>query len=294
MIVGTWSTWRRSRRGRTRRRSRRHLLVRRDPLPDDRWQARWPIARRTAYTDLLARMQPSQLVREIDPTVPEAVDQIVSTCLQPDPRFRYQSTPELLAALEHLDENGVPLPEPTPIWRSWRFWSTAAMLTAALVGGTWWFAQLFAPTVPVVHDPVSVLIADSHEHDGRPTVQGSPRAVARRGCGRGVFRHRLRPAERASRRLTAQCRRRARRKVARVVAQREGVKVVLAGGTYGRDRLPSLGSRHQPADGSSTLIERRASGQQGRRPERNRPTGQQRPQEPGDTKPHGPQPPTRC
>ena len=54
-----------------------------------------------AYTDLLARMQSEPTrVREIDPTVPEAVDQIVSKCLQPDPALRYQSTPDLLAALE--------------------------------------------------------------------------------------------------------------------------------------------------------------------------------------------------
>ena len=69
----------------------------------------WPSARR-AYTDLLARMESEPTrVREIDPTVPEAVDQIVSTCLQPDPALR-QSTPELLAALEHLDETAFRCP----------------------------------------------------------------------------------------------------------------------------------------------------------------------------------------
>ena len=77
-----------------------------------------------AYTDLQARMQSEPTrVREIDPTVPEAVERIVSTCLQPDPAARYQTTSGVIGRLERLDDNGVPLPEPTPIWRSWRFWS---------------------------------------------------------------------------------------------------------------------------------------------------------------------------
>ncbi len=165
-----------------------------------------------AYTDLLARMQAEPTrVREIDPTVPEAVDQIVSRCLQPDPALRYQSTPDLLAALERLDENGVPLPEPTPIWRSWRFWSSAAIAH----GRARWRNLVVRSVVRAdgAGRARSGVGADRrlHERDGRPTVQGRPRAVARRGRGRCVVRHRLRSAERASRRLTAQCRQRARR-----------------------------------------------------------------------------------
>ena len=208
-----------------------------------------------AYTDLLARMQAEPTrVREIDPTVPEAVDQIVSRCLQPDPALRYQSTPDLLAALEHLDENGVPLPEPTPIWRSWRFWSSAAMLTAALVGGTWWFAQLFAPTVPVVHDPVSVLIADFTNATGDPQFKGvleQSLGVAVEGAS-FVTAYDRRNALRVASQLNAGSA--LDEKVARVVAQREGVKVVLAGGIVPDGTGYRLSVRGiSPADGSSTL-----------------------------------------
>jgi serine/threonine protein kinase/tetratricopeptide (TPR) repeat protein len=208
-----------------------------------------------AYTDLIARMQSEPTrVREIDPTVPEAVERIVSKCLQPDPALRYQTTTDLLAALERLDENGVPLPEPTPIWRSWRFWSTAATLMAVLVAGTWWFAQLFAPVVPVVHDPVSVLIADFTNATGEPMFKD-------------VLEQSLGVAVEGASFVTAYDRRNALRvasqlnagnvldeKVARVVAQREGVKVVLAGG-IGPDgngyRLSVRGI--SPADGTATL-----------------------------------------
>ena len=208
-----------------------------------------------SYTDLLARMQSEPTrVREIDPTIPEAVDRIVSRCLQPDPALRYQSTPDLLAALEHLDENGVPLPEPTPIWRSWRFWSTAATLTAVLVGGTWSFAQWFAPTVPVVHDPVSVLIADFTNATGDRTFNGvleQSLGVAVEGAS-FVTAYDRRNALRVASQLNAGSA--LDEKVARVVAQREGVKVVLAGGIVPDGSGYRLSIRGiSPADGSATL-----------------------------------------
>jgi serine/threonine protein kinase/tetratricopeptide (TPR) repeat protein len=208
-----------------------------------------------AYSDLLARMrsEPTRL-REIDPTVPEAVDRIVSTCLQPDPALRYQSTSDLLAALERLDEHGIPLPEPMPIWRSWRFWSTAVTLMAALVAGTWWFTQLFAPTVPVVHDPVSVLIADFTNATGDATFKGvleQSLGVAVEGAS-FVTAYDRRNALRVASQLNAGSA--LDERVARVVAQREGVKVVLAGGIVPDGTGYRLSVRGvSPADGSATL-----------------------------------------
>jgi serine/threonine protein kinase/tetratricopeptide (TPR) repeat protein len=219
-----------------------------------------------AYTDLLARMnaEPRPL-REIDSNVPEAIERIVSKCLQPDPAGRYQTTADLLHELERLDENGVPLPEPTPFYRTWRFWTVAAALTTVLVGGTWWFAQLFAPVVPVVHEPVSVLFADFANGTGDRMFDG----VLEQSLGVAV--------ERASF-VTAYDRRNALRvatqlgagktldeTVARIVAQREGVKLVLAGGIVSDGAGYRLSARGiNPADGSQTFsTEVRASTKEG-------------------------------
>jgi len=64
----------------------------------------------TSMAALMERMQhapPS--VRSIDPTIPAAVDALVTKCLQPDPALRYQRFADLLAELNQLDANGHPL-----------------------------------------------------------------------------------------------------------------------------------------------------------------------------------------
>ncbi len=95
-------------------------------------------------------------VRTIDATIPEAVEQVISRCLQPDPAARFQTSAELVTALDRLDENGRPLPIHRVI--GMKGMAAAVALFAVLIAGTWWFAR--GPAVPVQHDPVSVLIAD--------------------------------------------------------------------------------------------------------------------------------------
>ena len=216
-----------------------------------------------AYSDLMARMTtPPTPLREVDPTVPEAVDQLVTKCLQPDPAARYQLTSDLLTALERLDENGIPLPEPTPLYRTWKFWTVAASLTAVLIGGTWWFAQLFAPTLPVTHDPVLVLISDFVNGTG-DAMFGN---VLEQSLGEAVEgatfvtsydrRNALRVATQLNAGKTLD------EKVARVVAQREGVNIVLAGGIVPDGSGYRLSVRGiNPADGTQTMAsEVRAAG----------------------------------
>ena len=208
-----------------------------------------------AYSDLMARMkEPPTPLRQVDPTVPDAVEQVVSKCLQPDPTARYQTTDDLLEALEGLDENGIPLPEPIPVWRSWKFWSAAAVLTLLLVGGTWWFAQLFAPTLPVTRDPVLVLISDFVNGTG-DAMFGN---VLEQSLGEAVEgatfvtsydrRNALRVATQLNAGKTLD------EKVARVVAQREGVNIVLAGGIVSDGSGYRLSVRGiNPADGTQTM-----------------------------------------
>ena len=191
---------------------------------------RWADGATGAYSDLLARMkaEPTPL-RTVNPEIPEAVEQVVSRCLQPDPAARYQTTPELLGALERLDDQGIPLPEPTPLWRSWKFWTAAASVTALLMAGTSWFTQWLAPPAAVARETVSVLISDFANSTGDAMFDG-------------VLEQSLGVAVEGASFVTAYDRRNALRvamqqnagraldeNVARVVAQREGVKIVLAG-----------------------------------------------------------------
>ncbi|HEY7290005.1 MAG TPA: serine/threonine-protein kinase [Vicinamibacterales bacterium] len=94
--------------------------------------------------------------RSVAPDVPEALSRIVAHCIEPDPQKRFQSTLELEAALDRLDENG----EPIPVRRVFGMpvLASIVLLALALLGGSWWYASRLIPVAQ--HDPVSVLIAD--------------------------------------------------------------------------------------------------------------------------------------
>ncbi|MDP9322487.1 MAG: protein kinase [Acidobacteriota bacterium] len=94
--------------------------------------------------------------RSIEPDIPEAVDRIVTHCIEPDPAKRYQTTVELQAELNRLDDNGELIPIPARF--SKKMIAGAATLVLALVSATWWFTR--TPPPPKQHDPVSVVIAD--------------------------------------------------------------------------------------------------------------------------------------
>jgi serine/threonine protein kinase/tetratricopeptide (TPR) repeat protein len=108
----------------------------------------------SAVYELQQRMaQPPASVRAAVPEVPEALDKLVTKCIEPEADKRYQTTSELVAALNRLDDNGklkrikkvVGLP------------LTAALVIAllALSAGIWLYTR-----PPVEHAPISVVIAD--------------------------------------------------------------------------------------------------------------------------------------
>ena len=62
----------------------------------------------SAVAELMGRMkEPPIRVRSIDSALPEALDAIITRCLQPDPAHRYQTTAELCADLDALSPEGV-------------------------------------------------------------------------------------------------------------------------------------------------------------------------------------------
>jgi len=177
--------------------------------------------------DLQARMtaEPRRL-REIDAKLPEAVEQIVSRCLQPDPAARFQTTQELVAALDRLDENGNLQPLPVQLLKSVRFWIAAVTIAAAIVGATLFVADRPPPPAP---DPVAVLVADFTNQTGEPVLDGLMEQSVTVGIEGASF---ITAVPRASAVRIARLIKAGDRldeSAARLVALREGVKVVLLG-----------------------------------------------------------------
>ena len=138
----------------------------------------------SAIEELQARMQHAPpLASSIVPGVPEALDTLISRCLEADPDKRYPTTEELAADLNRLDDNGVPIPVPRRFTA--RMYAAAAVLVAALIGGTWWLTHTPAPEKP--HDPVSVVVADFENGTGDTTFDETLAPTARRALEGASF-----------------------------------------------------------------------------------------------------------
>ena len=138
-----------------------------------------------AFEDLQRRMkEPPPALRSVDPQIPEALERIVSRCVQPDPTARFQTTAELVAALDRLDGNGKLLPlvrRLTP-----RLVAATAVLVIAMLAGTY-FVTRRAVEPPTQHEPVSVLIADFQNQTGDPTFDRTLEPMLRRALESAGF-----------------------------------------------------------------------------------------------------------
>jgi serine/threonine protein kinase/Flp pilus assembly protein TadD len=108
----------------------------------------------SAVGELQKRLaQPPPSIRTILPDTPLPLDQLITKCTEPDAANRYQTTTELVAAIELLDDNG----KLRPIKRVIRlpYAIAAAAVLLALSGVIWW-----AMRPPITPENVSVLIAD--------------------------------------------------------------------------------------------------------------------------------------
>jgi tetratricopeptide (TPR) repeat protein len=120
----------------------------------------------SAIAELRTRMEKAPPpAKTVVAEIPEALDQLIGRCIDPDPAKRFQTTGELADALARLDDQG----EPLPVHRVFgmRVAVAALGLFMALLVGTWWFSR--GPALPVQHDPVSVLIADFQNTTNDPT-----------------------------------------------------------------------------------------------------------------------------
>ena len=178
-----------------------------------------------AIAELKARMERAPApARSIAPDIPEALDTLISRCLDPDPDKRYQSTTELEADLNRLDDTGTPIPVKRVV--GMKLLAAVITLAIALIGGSWWYARTLIP--PAAHDPVTVLIADFENKTNDPMFDHTLEQTLRRALeGAGFIsaydRSRIRSA------FGVQPPEKLDEAAARQVAMKQSLGVVLSG-----------------------------------------------------------------
>jgi tetratricopeptide (TPR) repeat protein len=179
----------------------------------------------SAIEELKSRIeQPPPLAQTIDPTIPKPIEQVIAKCLQPDREQRFQSSAELVAALDRLDEKG----ELVPIRRTIRlpYAIAAIVLLLGISVGVWWYQRQFIP--PTKHEPVTVMIADIVNKTGDATFDIALGQTIRRGLEDAAF---ISAYDRS--RVTALGVRPApatlNEKAARELASKQGIGVVMTG-----------------------------------------------------------------
>jgi serine/threonine protein kinase/tetratricopeptide (TPR) repeat protein len=164
-------------------------------------------------------------LREVDPEIPEPLEQLVSHCLETDPSERFQTTAELEAALDLLDDDGTLKPVKRTL--TWKLMATAAAIVIALLAGTFWFARTRAPEE--APEPMSILVADFQYQTGNQSFNGAlEQALTIAMEGAGFISAYSRPSAQATAEellpgagLDTQ--------MAQLISRREGIDVVLAG-----------------------------------------------------------------
>jgi len=198
---------------------------------------RWRTSRHDSpMSEMLARINtPLPPLRSVAPETTPALDAIISRCVERDPDRRYQTTADLLADLQRLDADAHPSRAIGAVARptAW-IYATAvlAVVAAVALAGTWWLARNRGGPPAAAHEPVSVLIADFENRAGDPVFDGSleqPLAVALEEAPFVTTYARRDALSVAGQMGQAAADGHLDVETARLVSQREGIKVVLAG-----------------------------------------------------------------
>ena len=140
---------------------------------------RVPFAASSALASLIQRTQ-QRAAPITDKSIPASITAVISKCLEKDVALRYQSTKELLAALEawqgkhgaaSLSFRAVGTWAQGP-WPWVGLASTVLVLAVAVVGGIILRGRLTKPTA-AAHKPTTVLVADFTNHTGDPVFDGT-------------------------------------------------------------------------------------------------------------------------
>jgi len=168
-------------------------------------------------------------LKSLLPDVPAALDHIVSKCLQAAPAARYASAAEALAELETLDEHGRARLAPRAL-PTWQRLIAMFVVGVALIGATWYFAGgRGEPAAPVARAAVPILIVNFENRAGEAVFEGALEqslSIAMEGAPFiTAFPRRDATAMIDELKLGSSL----DEKTGRLVAQREGIPVILAG-----------------------------------------------------------------
>ena len=189
-------------------------------------------------SEMLSRMQQAPPpVRTLDRRVPEAVDQLITRCVQPDPVQRFQNVHEVIAALDALDGEGHPVVRSAvaqgtiapPRSRRTLIMAAAVAVLSLAIGAGMWSNRKATASASVDREPISVLIADFENTTGDPLFNGTLEQALSLGIEGASFITAFprRDAERAAQQIKPEAK--LDETVARLVCQREGIKTMLAG-----------------------------------------------------------------
>jgi tetratricopeptide (TPR) repeat protein len=143
-----------------------------------------PYAAESAVASLLKRSQQrAKPMIEVDSSIPRDLSTIVSRCIEPDRKKRYQSTAELIGDLGAFQPSAaskasgsVAVRRPPlkaartiPAWAKWGAVSVVALLVAAIGLYEW----KWRPKPQVAHATVRVLVGDFTNHTGDPIFEGT-------------------------------------------------------------------------------------------------------------------------
>jgi serine/threonine protein kinase/Tfp pilus assembly protein PilF len=182
----------------------------------------------SAVEELQARMEaPPPAAKSLVPAIPEALDRIISRCIEPDREKRYQNAGELAAELNRLDDNGVPLPIKRVFGLPWV--AAVIMLALALLGSAWYSSRSRAK--PIEHQPVSVLIADFDNKTSDATFNGAVEQALGIGLERAAFVSVLprKDAQALALQLSPGTQGHVTNELSLVIARRNGTKIVVSG-----------------------------------------------------------------
>lgn len=185
--------------------------------------------------------------RAIDPAIPEPLNRLVFRCIQPQAGDRFQTTTDLVSALNRLDDRGQLLPVVRRVTR--RLTAGVLAVFLGLLGLTWWLARV--PPVDVARPPITVLIADFENATGDPVFDGALEQALSVGIEGASFitSYPRAEAQRIARTLE---RRILNEESARLVAVRDNIDVVLAGSivTAGKEYRLTLKAINPAPDAS--------------------------------------------
>jgi serine/threonine protein kinase/Tfp pilus assembly protein PilF len=178
----------------------------------------------SAVEELQRRMTaPPPPLQALVPDVPAPLAALIARCVEPDAEKRFQTSAEVAAELDRLDEDGKLIPIRKTIGLPLMA-AVVAVLTVVF-GGSWWY---FREPLPVMHDDMSVLIADftnmtgdaGLDHTLEPMIR---LALEEAGFITAIDRTQMRP------RLAVPAPPTLDEKIALDTAAKHGVGVVLAG-----------------------------------------------------------------